>query len=278
VVGPVFTSADDWPTQICAGDYGCNSRLNAVVSNTEEARTKVREYAAAGVDALKLVYDDIIVPGVRLDDDIVAAIADEAHAHDLRLLAHMSSADIPASRLIDLGVDGFVHSNMDLSGAVQKMRDNNIPVISTATAALEQDERLRVSDPAFEADYAEYFDASLANVRTLVDQGVVVAFGTDAVAGPPGMSSGFLGTTSSGEGLFLAEARALGRVLTNEEIVMLLTSNAAKFLGMDARIGSLESGKLADIVMIDGDPLEDISDLERVRVVIQGGRVVVDRR
>jgi len=43
-------------------------------------------------------------------------------------------------------------------------------------------------------------------------------------------------------------------------------------------VGTLESGKIADIILIDGDPLADLSDLSRVEVVIQGGRVVVDKR
>ena len=56
------------------------------------------------------------------------------------------------------------------------------------------------------------------------------------------------------------------------------TSNASIFLGMDDQIGTIESGKIADIVLIDGDPLADISALGNVRVVIQNGRIVVDKR
>ena len=78
--------------------------------------------------------------------------------------------------------------------------------------------------------------------------------------------------------MFLAEARALNRVLSNYEVIISLTRNAATLLGLGDELGTIEAGKIADIVIIDGDPLTDISDLERVRVVIQGGKVVVDRR
>ena len=70
----------------------------------------------------------------------------------------------------------------------------------------------------------------------------------------------------------------MNRVLSNDAIIASLTRDAALMLGLHGEIGTLETGKIADIVLIDGDPLDDITDLEKVRVVIQGGRIVVDRR
>jgi len=277
-VGPVFTSARDWPTQICAGNEDCNAMLNAVVMTTEVARAKVREAAEAGVDAIKLVYDDIIAPDVRIDDDVVAAISDEAGKQDLRVLAHVPSTQVPASRLVELGVRGFVHSSMTLGDGVERMRESQIPVITTAAVLLSVDERHRMADSRFVPREASYFNLGLANIRTLWDQGVTVAFGTDSIAGPPGNVPDFFDSTASGAGLFLAEVRALNRVLSNDEIIVSLTSNAAKFLGLEDELGTLEPGKIADIVIIDGNPLADITNLERVRIVIQSGRIVVDRR
>ena len=277
-VGPVFTSSRDWPTQICASNEDCNAMLNAVVMTIEEARAKVREVAAAGVDAIKLVYDDIIAPDVRIDDAVVAAITDEASQHDLRVFAHVSSTEVSATRLVELGVTGFVHSSMLLGDGVATMRELRIPVITTSAVLLGVDERQRMADPDFVPREADYFHLSLGNIRTLWDAGVTVAFGTDAVAGPPGNAPGFFDSTNSGEGLFLAEVKTLSRVLSNHEIIISLTSNAAKFLELDDELGTLESGKIADIVIIDGNPLTDITDLERVRVVLQGGSIVVDRR
>lgn len=277
-VGPVFTSANDWPTQICAENDDCNSRLNAVVMTEEEARAKVRQLAAAGVDALKMVYDNIIAPVVTIDDDVVAAITDEASKHDLRLFAHLSSTNVSASRLVELGVRGFVHSSMALGDDVARMRELQIPVITTSAVLVGMSERPRMNDPAFVPGEADYMNLSLSNIRALWDEGVTVAFGTDAVAGPPGYVPGFFDSTDSGEGMFLAEVRALNRVLSNYEVIVSLTRNAAMLLGLGDELGTIESGKIADIVMIDGDPLTDISDLEKVRVVIQGGVVVIDRR
>ena len=102
----------------------------------------------------------------------------------------------------------------------------------------------------------------LENVRHLWDEGVTVAFGTD------GPSSGF----------FIAEVRGLSAVLSAEEIITALTRNAAVFLYLQDELGTLEPGKIADIVIIDGDPLSDIEDLTNVQVVIKGGEIVVDNR
>ena len=87
-----------------------------------------------------------------------------------------------------------------------------------------------------------------------------MAIGTDS---PPGLD-------------FMAEVRALRAVLSPEEIITALTRNAAVFLYLEDELGTLESGKVADIMIIDGDPLSDIEDLTNVQVVIKGGEVVVD--
>ena len=95
---------------------------------------------------------------------------------------------------------------------------------------------------------------------------MTVAFGTDSTDG------------ASAETKFLIEARTLNQILTNEEVISTLTRNAAVYVGLGDELGTLEPGKIADIILIDGDPLADISLLTSAEVVIQGGRVVVDSR
>jgi imidazolonepropionase-like amidohydrolase len=58
----------------------------------------------------------------------------------------------------------------------------------------------------------------------------------------------------------------------------MITRRAAVYLGVEGELGTLEPGKIADIVIVDGDPLSDISALGNVEVVVQGGRVIVDNR
>ena len=208
------------------------------MTTEEEARAKVRQLAAAGVDALKLVYDDIIAPVVTIDDEVVAAIADEASRHDLRLYAHLSSTNVSASKLVELGVRGFVHSRMALGDDVAGMRELKIPVITTAAVQVGMDERPRMADSTFVPSEAGYMNLCLVNIRKLWDEGVTVTFGTDAVAGPPGSGPGFFESTDSGEGMFLAEARALNRVLSNYEVIVSLTRNVATLLGLGEELGT----------------------------------------
>ena len=70
----------------------------------------------------------------------------------------------------------------------------------------------------------------------------------------------------------------MSQVLSPEEIITALTINAALFLDLAREIGTLEPGKLADILIVDGDPLSNIADLANVAVVIQSGQVVIDNR
>ncbi len=268
-VGPVFTGPDDWPTPLCRGNRHCKAKATAELTTTQQARAKVREIAAAGVDAVKLVYDDLIVPDVRIADDVVAAIADEARRHDLRVLAHISTLEETALHLVELGVRGLVHPvplrAAESANGAQILRDLQIPVSTTVSV------RTRAWRQFTGQEYSEQDEASfnqrLADIRYLWDAGVTVAFGTDT-------------TTRQGghEERFRAELRALNQVLSNQEVIASLTRNAAVFLGLDDNLGTLEPGKIADMILIDGNPLADISDLARVAVVIQGGRIIVDHR
>ena len=105
------------------------------------------------------------------------------------------------------------------------------------------------------------------NIRILWDAGLTIAFGTDPYRG-------------QNETLSPAthEIESLGKILSPTEVIAALTTNGATFLGLSDDLGSLEPGKLADIVIVRGDPLSELTDLTNVEVVIQGGRVVLDNR
>jgi imidazolonepropionase-like amidohydrolase len=94
---------------------------------------------------------------------------------------------------------------------------------------------------------------------------VIVAFGTDTASLRPAAA-------------IAHEIRTLSEVLSEEEIITALTRNAAQFLDLGDDISTLVPGKFADILIVDGDPLTDISALANVVVVIKDGRIVVDNR
>ncbi len=66
--------------------------------------------------------------------------------------------------------------------------------------------------------------------------------------------------------------------LSPEQVIQAATRNAAEHLGMLDELGTLEPGKFADLIIVDGDPLLDISVIHNIEVVIKGGEIVVDRR
>ena len=250
VSGPVFTGPDGHPaTTVCGGFPSfCRASLAVEVDDAEIARARVRELAEAGVDAIKAVYEPGPGSVSKMADDVLAAIAEEAQLHGLPLIVHARPQD--ALRVVELGAKRLVHPPLvgapGRSGTAERLRVASIP-FSTTFRGLGQ--RAEV----------------LAAMRELWDGGVTIAFGTDRFLNNPADD-------------ISREIEALNRVLSPAEIITALTHNAATYLDLSDEIGSLEPGKLADIVIIDGDPITNISDLANVEVVIQGGRIVVDNR
>jgi imidazolonepropionase-like amidohydrolase len=102
------------------------------------------------------------------------------------------------------------------------------------------------------------------NARLLWEAGVTYGYGTD--------------TTFLPKDSLAHELRALRLVFSNSEVVRILTGNAAAVIGHQKDLGTLEPGKQADLVMVDGDPLTDINDLLKVRIVVRSGKIVADHR
>ena len=107
-------------------------------------------------------------------------------------------------------------------------------------------------------------DQAATNARSLYDAGVIYGFGT--------------GTALPPDEALRAEVAVLGAIFSNEEVIDILTRAAAFSMRRDDALGTLIPGRIADMVMVDGDPLTDLDALFRVRVVIRSGRVVVDNR
>jgi len=256
----------------CGSDWCQRHRELFEVEEPEIARARIRGLAEAGVDAIKVFFNPA-GPLPVLSDPVLAAISEEAERHGVPVTVHAFSVD-KMLRAVELGADRFVHVptlNTMNGREARIVRDAAIPVSTTVGAHTPFFDEAGVARAfggtrEYPTDFAEQLRRSLMNVRTLWDEGVTVAFGTDS---PPMLPV---------DETIQHEADTLSEVLTNEEIITALTVNAASYLELGDEIGTLEVGKLADIVIIDGDPLADISHLANVKVVIQGGRIVVDKR
>jgi pyrroloquinoline quinone biosynthesis protein B len=258
--GPGFAAPDDFPVRgmVCGENAYCAERVAFQVTDPSTARGHVRELAAAGVDGIKIFVDNA---GNELDEADFEAIVEEAEAHDLPVMLHAHWVDGMLAG-VESGADRLVHTPGDRALAdgptARLLRDRNVAIATTASFTSPQFAQAL----GFEYSAAERHELILQNIRYLVDEGVTVAFGSDS---PDRLRP-------------IVEIEELARVLSPAEILATLTRDAAAFVNLSDEIGTLEAGKVADILMVDGDPLADVTDLARVAVVIQGGRVVVDNR
>ena len=262
-VGKSFTAPDDWPTQLVSQTPWSRAHGVLEVTDPDTARAEVGNLAEAGVDGIKAVLDRRIAPDALLSPEVLEAIGDETQRLGLPLFVHAATVDDMLDAVAQ-GADRLVHTPStgniaDTSGA-RLLRDAGVAISTTVSSGTEARAEVR-GRPRTAVAIARH-EQVLANIRHLWDEGVTVAFGTDS---PTGLD-------------FMAEVRGLTAVLSNEEIIMALTHNAAIFLDLDDELGTLEAGKIADIVMVEDDPLADIEALANVSVVIQGGEVVVDER
>jgi imidazolonepropionase-like amidohydrolase len=232
----------------------------------EQTRAQVAELAKAGVDGIKTVIQ--VSPGGP-ETAILTRIVQEAKRHDIPVLTHaVSVADTLAA--VRAGVQSLAHTphidQLTLEQA-QTIAKSGIPMMST----------LGVFVPYFDAKDTPLFRDRLpfpwetlpsagngpVNARLVAQAGAIYGYGTDTSWLPK-------------ESLAL-ELRPLALVFSPKEIVSILTRNAATAIVKSDR-GTLEAGRLADIVVLNGDPLANVSNLLEVAMVIKGGEVVVDKR
>ncbi|MGQ0428456.1 MAG: amidohydrolase family protein [Gammaproteobacteria bacterium] len=254
VAGPVFTAPGGHPFQFCQGNAWCRSELVIEVDSEQDARRQVRRLAEAGVDAIKIVYQGSIewrgavLPKLR--PDVMKAIIAEGRALGLPVTAHVGD-ELAALEALAAGASGLEHVP--------------VPLGSDAVAqALKTPERSLVPTLAVLAAYnPQNLEIRSQTVAALYKAGVRIVVGTDTNRSmPPGEST-------------VREVELLVKAgLSPEAALKAATSVAARHLGLEKEIGTLGAGMAADILLVRGNPLENIADLRQVDAVVQGGKVV----
>ncbi|MDD9997672.1 MAG: amidohydrolase family protein [Rhodospirillaceae bacterium] len=271
--GPAFSAPAGHPAaSICRDNPFCLEHLTVVVDDPDFARTSVAALAEAGVDVIKAVHQaGAHLPVIR--DEVIRAMAEEAEARNVPFYVHGTFFS-GMVRAAGLGADGFVHvpwrDQADAATSEAVFASAGIPIATTVSLhdsfvdarGIRRTVMGGTFPPAQDGDRAQ----AVANAGVLSDAGVSLAFGTDQQRARPYPQA------------VLGEARALAEVMTPEQVIAVLTRNAAEFLNLGEELGTLEAGKYADMVILDGDPLADISQLANVAVVVQAGRIVVDAR
>lgn len=242
----------------------------------EKARAQVQALAKAGVEIIKAA----ITPAATSEETaVLAAVADESRRQKLELMVHAVS---PKAMLaaVKAGATKLVHTPHFgwLSDAdARAVRDAGVEVLSCAGFGVPVFGVFNNSNMPTFRDGKPWPDAILdgqgrgreagekiVNARTLWDAGVVYGYGTDTGYHPS------LGLAH--------ELRTLNVMFSPQDLVKLMGPNTAAFIDRSDQLGTLEPGKLADIVVLDGNPLEGYWNLLNVRVVVKGGVIVVDKR
>jgi imidazolonepropionase-like amidohydrolase/predicted enzyme related to lactoylglutathione lyase len=259
LVGPNFTAPGGHPVATLGQNEGAIE-----VDDENTARKEVRRLREKGVDAIKAVLEggggwEMPDTLPRLSANVLRAIVDEAHKHKLPVTVH-THREQDVLDAIEAGADGVEHGVSDAT-----LSDNRVAnlllkrnVNYTPTLWI-----MRIGSLASESDS---FEITKQNLKFLSDKGVRISLGTDTLCSMPRP-----GLNTIQEMEFMVEAG-----LTPEKVIRAATRNAAEHLGLLEDLGTIEPGKIADLIIIDGDPLKDISSLHQVQMVIKAGRIVHD--
>jgi imidazolonepropionase-like amidohydrolase len=229
---------------------------------------KTREVIKYGADVIKICAtggvlsfrDDPRASQYTLEE--MKTIVAEAHRLGRKVAAHAHGGD-GIKLAVLAGVDSIEHGTYIDDEAIRLMKERHtylVPTLYLGDWLLDNAEKIRLPKPLLDKAKVVVPEAR-KNIARAFRQGVPVALGTDSAVYPHGLN-----------GHEFAVYVKLG--MTPLQAIQTGTLNGSQLLGWDDRIGTLEPGKFADIVAVQGDPLADITELERVRWVMKDGRVV----
>jgi len=236
-----------------------------VVDGADAARKAVREQISHGADWIKVysdrsyrvredgVLDDI--PTFTLEE--LKAIVDEAHRERHKVASH-AMALYGVHNSIEAGVDSIEHGNYIADEDMKAMVAHGTFYVPTIyVGAYVAEGRAAAGAPV----WVKMLSIHEETFRRAMKAGVKIAFGTDA--------GGFAWTVNPAKEF----AYMVKWGMTPAQALRSATTSAAELLGWSDQVGSIEAGKFADIVAVSGDPLADISQLEKVDFVMKGGKV-----
>lgn len=250
---------------------------SGVVDGVDEMRRKVREVLRAGADCIKLCTSGGVLSAGDLPDtpqftvEEIAAAVYEAGVHGKHVLAHAMSAQGIKNALV-AGVRSIEHGCLLDEEGIALLTEKDAYLVPTLKAPLDVAARAASSPEAIPAEMLakaqRVAGLHAQTFRAAVDAGVNVAFGTDSGVGDHG---------TNGAEFALMVANGMSPM----QAICSATSVASRLVGLEGTVGTLEAGKLADLVAVQGDPLADISllaDVDRIPLVVRGGEIVSDRR
>lgn len=232
------------------------------VDGVDGARKAVREQVMYGADWIKYYSDrryhfepdGVLHSMVNFTDEEAKAIVEETHRLGKKVAAHAIGSDGIAAAL-RAGVDTIEHGDGLTEALLDEMAKKGVYWVPTITVGV-------YVAPGRGGNWPKMADLQRENFPKAIKKGVKIALGTDA--------GGF-------DWKQLNQAREFGYYvqygMTPMQAIRAGTAVPAELLGWSDKLGTIEAGKWADIVAVSGDPLKDISELEKVKFVMKGGAV-----
>ena len=237
-------------------------------SGPDEMRRAVRDQVRNGADFIKIMacHDTL-----EFTDEELTAVVDESHRNNLPITAH-ATFDAAISRMAAFEVDIIEHGGSMSTDTIDCLLDRNIPIVTTFAPLVMQSQpevARRFNIPEWKIKERQAAVADKGRYDSLVrasKAGVRIVFGTDA------------GSPAVGHDVIVPELEfmvSLGVVEDNTTALRSITSVAADVHGFGETIGTLVAGKEADIVVVDGNPIENLKALANVKMTfVKGQRLI----
>jgi imidazolonepropionase-like amidohydrolase len=230
-----------------------------VIGSVDDARRAVRQAFYDGADVIKVIVNT----GPRVVSlDEMKAIVEEAARVGRKVAAH-AIGETPTRIAAEAGVASIEHAYSIPDDVLAMMAKKKIFLVPTDYPA---ESYTSFARPPGETGAKQFAAANAARLMRALKAGVPVAFGSDEYYQFPGKNRG--------EGTYQTLRAYHAAGMSMLQVIQAATVNAAELLGWQARVGTLEKGKLADIIAVEGDPLASIDALTAVRFVMKGGVVV----
>lgn len=237
-----------------------------VIDGPDAARRAVRQHYKEGVDVIKIMASGGVLSmeksgdNPQMQDDELRAVVTTAREYGLKVAVHAHGTEA-IRRAVLAGVDSIEHGTYLDDTDIALMKERGTWYVPTLTAGHWVHDKAQT--PGFFPDIirpkALVIGAQMdATFRHAYESGVKIAFGTDMGVGPHG--------ENAREFIYM-----VGAGLPPMKAIQAGTISAARLLGAEKDLGSVEAGKFADLVAVNGDPLADINAVMRVAFVMKGG-------
>jgi imidazolonepropionase-like amidohydrolase len=236
----------------------------------DQIRKAVRFEVKNGADVIKAAVsggvlslaDEVDTP--QLTPAEMAALVDESHRLRKKVAVHCHGEQA-AREAIEAGVDSIEHGSFMKPETLRLMKQKGTFLTPTLMASEYIISKIDSYPPALQAKARAAYNARSEMFRNAVKMGVRISFGTDAAVFPHGQNAKEFALMA---GLGMAPVDTLKAA----------TSSDAELLGISHKVGTLEKGKLADVIAMPGDPTVDITATERVSFVMKEGKIIRNGR